>query len=883
MSQEKLTVILTHEHADFDALASQLAAHKLFPGAIPLLPRSLNRNLHEFLALYRTGLPFRQPEDLPRRTVARAIVVDTQSFATVRGMHPNTPALIIDHHPLQRALPKDWEYWGDPVGATTTLLVERIVEQGLAINPVEATLLLLGIYEDTGSLVYAATTPRDLRAATWLLEQGANLAVLRQFLHHALSAAQADLYSRLAENSQIYQIAGQPVMIAAASAPDYHDEISPLAHALRDVFDPAGLFLLVELADRIQLVARSTGEALDVGEIARAWGGGGHARAAAALIRGETLPAVQSRLLEMLRAAVKPPVTVRSIMTHGAPAVVAPTTTVNEMQQAIRRYGFEGYPVLATAQGIERRTGHPARALLGIITRRQIDRALHHDLGVHPVERYMRAGQVTATPNTSVAELQRLMIETGWGQIPVVDEDSEQIIGIVTRTDLIKLWDAPYGTPRREDLALRMAASLPPALLARLHAAGEAADALHYPLYAVGGFARDLLLGRPNFDVDLVVEGSAIEIATRLASSLGGYVRIHERFGTAKWLLDDADTQPANADGASLPGSLDFASARAEFYETPTALPTVERSSIKLDLHRRDFTINTLAIALNQGRWGEMLDFYGGVRDLQQGLIRVLHTHSFVDDPTRILRAARFEQRFGFRIEQRTAELIANSVDLLERVTPARIRHELELIFGEQQPERALHRLQTLGVLATIHPRLVVDSTTEARFAALRAALRAHGPAQPADTDQLYFAIWTYALDEADFGRLNERLSLMHSTLTLLQDLHRFKPRLALLHDPALRASDIYLLLQPLLEATRFLLPILSESPVVAAHVQRFEDTLRPLRISTDGHALRRMGLAPGPVYGKILDAVRAAWLDGEINSEAEEQALVQQLALNNL
>jgi tRNA nucleotidyltransferase (CCA-adding enzyme) len=879
MAADSLTVIVTHEHTDFDALASMLGAHKLFPEAVPVLPRTLNRNLREFLALYRSGLPFRQQEELPRRPVDRVIVVDTQSFTTVRGMKPDTPGLIIDHHTLPDRPEPGWRHWGGEVGATATLLVEKMAERGLPVTPVEATLLLLGIYEDTGSLVYVTTTPRDLRAGAWLLEQGANLQVLRRFLHHPLSPAQAELYSKLAENSQVYDIAGHSVVIATAYAPDYSDEISTLAHSLRDVYEPAGLFLLVDLDDRIQMVARSTSDAVDAGRIAKQLGGGGHARAAAALIRNRSVDEVQAHLLDLLHETVKPSVTVAQIMTHGNPVTVPSGTTIEEMAQVIQRYGFEGYPVVDSEQG--QRASH-AGQLRGIISRRQVDRATHHGLASHPIDRYMRTGRITVTPETGIADLQRLMIESGWGQIPVVDPASEEIIGIVTRTDLIKLWGSPAAQSRREDIALRMESSLPAPLLATLRTAGEAAEALGYPLYAVGGFVRDLLLGRPNFDVDLVVEGNAIELAHRLAKAHGGRTRSHRRFGTAKWILPNVDANSIGelhtARNGDLPASLDFVSARTEFYAEPTALPTVERGSIKLDLHRRDFSINTLAINLTPGRWGELLDFYGGERDLQEGLIRVLHTHSFVDDPTRILRAARFEQRFGFCIEQRTAELIGDAVDLLDRVTPARVRHELELIFAESRPEQALRRLEELGVLDHIHPDLHVDDWIAVRFEKLRAALPIHSGELPADVDQLYFAIWTYRMEAMAFAQLDQRLNLMRSTLAVLENLHELKDDVPRLQRPDLRPSEIYQILQPASAATRFLLPIITGSETVQAHFQRYEQTLRHVRPRTDGRDLKRMGLAPGPLYRQVLDVARGAWMDGAIQSEAEERALVERL-----
>ena len=886
MAKDKFTVILTHEHTDFDALASMLGAYKLHPHAVPVLPRSLNRNLEGFLALYRSALPFRRQEDLPKQHIDYAIVVDTQAYATIRGMKSDTPGMVIDHHALQKPMGTGWTFWGGDTGATTTLLVEQIRERKITVTPVEATLFLLGIHEDTGSMVYATTTPRDILAAGWLLERGANLQVLARFLHHPLTTAQKELYAKLAENSETVSIAGHSIVIAPAVAPDYQDEISTLAHTLRDIYDPAGLFLLVDLGDRIQLVARSTTDAIDVGAIAKEMGGGGHPRAAAALIRNQTLAEVSARLQDLLRATIKPSLTVGQIMTHGTPITVTPDATIGDMAEVIQRYGFEGYPVVDHADN-RRTAARPIQAdqLRGLISRRQVDRAQYHGLASHTVDRYMRTGCVTVSPDQSVTELQRVMIESGWGQIPVVEPTSGQIVGIVTRTDLIKLWGQPIQESRREDIVLRMDSALPTALLTLLRLAGATAEELQFPLYAVGGFVRDLLLGRPNFDVDLVVEGDAIAVAKHLAAQYGGRTRSHKRFGTAKWILPGADeslsalTGPSgDAQNTFLPASLDFVTARTEFYAEPTALPTVERSSIKLDLHRRDFTINTLAICLTPDRWGELLDFYGGERDLQEGLIRVLHTHSFVDDPTRILRAVRFEQRFSFQIEARTVELIADSVDLLERITPARVRHELELIFAEVRPEDALRRLDQFGVTAHIHSGLRSDDWVVSRFEALRAAFPADRSRLPAQIDQLYFALWTYRLEPGAISELDLRLNLMRSTMTLLENLHASRRHVTELEGPDLKRSRICRILHQTLEATRFLLPIVSASEVVHNHVALYEQELRFVRPRTDGRDLKKMGLAPGPIYRDVLDAARDGWLDGTLSSKEEETTLVTHL-----
>ncbi|MCD6291184.1 MAG: CBS domain-containing protein, partial [Anaerolineae bacterium] len=488
-----MQVILTHEHADCDAIASLVAARKLYPEAVPVLPRKLNRNIREFVTLYRDVLPLRQVDEIPRGRIDRVILVDTQTFQPLRGMRGCVSGQIIDHHPQQGTLPAEWSFWGEEVGATTTLLVEQIAERHIRVTPLEATLFLLGIYEDTGTLTYSTTTSRDARSAAWLLEHGANLDVVNRFLRHALTPEQQALYQRLAANSHPYEFAGRAVIIAVARADEYVEEVSTLAHRLGDLYEPEGLFLLVQQDDSIQLVARSSSDAIDAGAIARKLGGGGHSRAAAALIHGMTLDEAERRLVELLERLVRPAVTVAQIMSHGEPQTVSPDMTVAEAAERMQRYGFEGFPVVANGQ------------IVGMLTRRQVDRALHHGLQNLPVSQVMHAGTVVVHPEDPVQRLQALMAEHGWGQVPVVSSEDGRLLGIVTRTDLIKTWSRPPD--RVETLADRMEEALPQELHTLLREVGHVAYELGYPLYAVGGFVRDLLLGIPNVDLDLVVEG----------------------------------------------------------------------------------------------------------------------------------------------------------------------------------------------------------------------------------------------------------------------------------------------------------------------------------------------------------------------------------------
>ncbi len=693
-----MNVIVTHEHADFDAVASLIAAAKLYPSATPCLPRRVNRNVQDFLALYGEGLRFAQPDAARPHDLQRVIVVDTQTVPSLKGLSAATSLHFIDHHPFDKDLPKHATHEGREAGATTTLLVARLMQTRTPVSPIEATLFLLGIYEDTGALTYGGTRLEDFQAATWLFEQGANLDIVHDFLHHPLTPPQRALYQTLLQAARFTDVAGHTVMIASARVERYVEEISTLAHHLRDLYDCDALFVIVQEDDHVQVVARSTSDAIDVGAIADELGGGGHARAAAALLRGAALEGVERQVQNLLVTHVRPMVSVGQIMSRSV-STLTPDMPVRDAETLMKRYGHEGFPVVG-----------PAGEVVGLLTRREIDRAVQHGLGEQPVAAYMHKGAMTVAPDDTVERARAIMLSRGVGQVPVVSDG--KLLGIVTRTDLLKLWGRTQTPAPEIDIVHMLETALPEEVLILLRAAGSVAHKKQYSLYAVGGFVRDLLLGRPNFDLDLVVEGNAIALAKSMAKRFGGHVHIHTRFGTAKWMLADSSF-------SALP-SLDFITARREFYTHPTALPQVESSSIQQDLHRRDFTINTLAVCIDEMRFGQLLDFFGGVSDLHARTVRVLHNLSFVEDPTRILRAVRYEQRLGFAIEPRTAELIGDALELMPRVSGERVCNELFLIFGERAPQKSLHRLAELGVLRAIHPELHADDLLKARFARIR-------------------------------------------------------------------------------------------------------------------------------------------------------------------
>jgi tRNA nucleotidyltransferase (CCA-adding enzyme) len=876
MAGWNMRIILTHEQADFDALASLLGAYLLDETYIPVLPRKMNRNVRAYVTLYGAELPFVDPRDLPNETVESIRLVDTQSMATVRGVTSDTRVHVVDHHPIRSDIPPAWTILSEDVGATTTIFVEDMQEHNGELSMIEATTLLLGIYEDTGSLTYTRTTSRDLHAASFLLEQEANLRIAGDFLNHPLSGEQQKLYDTLRNQLESYDIHGHTVVVACGNAQGLDEELSTVAHKLRDLLDPDALFMLITTRAGVQMIGRSTSDHIDVAEITARFGGGGHSRAAASLIKGRELDDVHDELLALLPEYVRPAVTVAEIMS-AKPQVLTPETPVQEAAERMQRYGYEGYPVVKEGK------------VVGLLTRRAVDRAMAHRLNLTAAS-LMNGGEVVIHPDDSIDRLQHLMTDTGWGQIPVIDETRGDIIGIVTRTDLLKILTPQSTRQGRANFAVKLEAAMPRARLALLKLIAGIASEQKSAFYIVGGFVRDLILETPSQDFDLVVEGDAIALARQLQERYGGRLTTHARFGTAKWMITGICVELSRILGepeeaGDLPEFLDLISARTEFYTHPTALPTVERGSIKLDLHRRDFTINTLALRLDSTHYGELHDYWGGVNDLREGLVRVLHPLSFVDDPTRMLRAVRFEKRFNFAIEKRTLELLQEARSLLGQVTGDRIRHELDHILDESQRQEMLERLADLGLLREIHSGLLWDDTSRENLGMLDFVdvRPLHGLkldlGRGNNLRRLAYILWFIHLPVEKIQVILRKLRYPASqSKVVLMASHIWKDLPWMANAKLSQIANRLEGMHPLSIYAAFLA---ARDEGICTKFQKYIDRVGEVTPAVSGHDLRRLGLPPGPAYKRILGAIRDAWLDGKIENASQEQEYLEELLRN--
>jgi tRNA nucleotidyltransferase (CCA-adding enzyme) len=412
---------------------------------------------------------------------------------------------------------------------------------------------------------------------------------------------------------------------------------------------------------------------------------------------------------------------------------------------------------------------------------------------------------------------------------------------------------------KKLNLREEIEAQLPPELVHFIKIAGEAANAQGQNIYLVGGVVRDLLLKKTTLDLDLVVEGDALALARSLAEGKPVKLTTHSRFNTAKLAWQG--------------WSVDIATSRSESYARPGALPDVKPDSIRNDLYRRDFTVNAMAVYLSPDRYGDLLDIYGGVNDLNNRLIRVLHGNSFIDDATRVWRAIRYEQRLGFKIEESTMALLKKNISMLDTISGDRIRNELVLVLKEEHPEKALTRVAEMGVLAKVHPALQMDEWLEE---GLREA-QIYNPGKPVPP-ALSFALLTCRLGTKAIEELVSYLRIPRAIADVMRDTVSIIIEEQLLAQPGIAPSRIYDQLHGYSPQAIMAVSIATDSETAQAHIRLYLDKLRYIKTSMNGHDLIRLGIPEGPRVKEVLRKLLYARLDGKVTSREGEEEMIKGL-----
>ncbi|SHG98164.1 tRNA nucleotidyltransferase (CCA-adding enzyme) [Thermosyntropha lipolytica DSM 11003] len=865
-----MDVITSHNALDFDGLAAMVAANKLYPSGVKVLAGTLSKNVKKFMAIYKDSLFIKNPREIDFDEVKRLIIVDTASAHRLGKLkelagREDIEIHVYDHHPVMDDDIKGTIKEVQEVGAATTILVEKIMEKDLEITPFEATILALGIYEDTGSLLFQSTTYRDAYAVAYLLQKGANLSVIANFMELSFSEEQKGLWQELLQSVKHFNIGHTDIAVAWAIREDFIPGLDVVTYRLMEVENSEAVFTLVLMEGKVNIVGRSRTDTVKVNEVLAPWGGRGHEKAASTVVKGKSVEEMLLLLEQRLKDSVLPGLTARDIMS--SPVKTIPLTfTMEEAGKVMLRYGHTGMPVV------------DGDKMVGVISRRDVDKARMHNLGHAPVKAFMTTGVKWVTPDTPVAQVQKIMVENDIGRLPVIENG--RLIGIVSRTDILRVL---HGDEYPEDHMIMyqpgghdyfnvkelLEAKMPYDILHLLKTAGEVAEELGYKVYCVGGFVRDLLLSYPNFDIDLVVEGEGEKLAISLAERLGGRVRIHKRFGTAVVIINDDF-------------KIDVATARTEYYEFPAALPKVEKSSLREDLYRRDFTINTLAVALNPDRYGELIDYFGGRRDLEQKYIRILYNLSFIEDPTRIMRAIRFETRYGFTIEPDTLRLAQDAVErrMLGKLSYKRILQELILILSEPDPMPALIRMKEIGVWEYVLPDVDLDRADEGlwrRIPSVVAWFKERYHALYVKTWLVYLGAILALADQESREKFLACYPLDRQALKAVKEIEKAGmvwQEIAAARD--IKSSWLDKLINGWEKESLIYLLLLVREEKIWEKIVEYLDRKEKIKLEINGHDLRILGLKPGPVYKKILDELYLLKLDGIVKDKDEEINMVK-------
>ncbi len=866
-----MEIITTHFNPDYDALASAIAAKKLYPNAYIVLHGNKEKSMKNFFIqtiLYSFDIVDINKLDLSQ--ITRLIIVDTSRkdrigvFSEIIN-NKDIEIIVFDHHLEENEIETEQKFI-KKFGACTSILVEFLKERDISLSPEEATTLMMGIYEDTGNLTFNTTTEADYYAAAYLLKNNANLNTVRDILYHDITIEQIEILKQFIETEEIINIQGTNIAITTASYDSYIPEIAVAVHKFKDMKNLQVIIAILRLGNKIYLICRSSAPEISVKYIAEYFDGGGHDSAASAVIKNKTIIEVYNEIKAFLLTLDKIGLTAKDIMT-------SPVITIKEndnilyANEILNRYNINVLPVL----------DEKTHRIIGLITRQIVGKSMYHNLENLKVKEYMIEEFDTVTLTTNFEKIKDIILKENQRLLPVVENN--KVIGVITRTDILK---TIYNMENKnnyiendaveKDVKNLLKGEVADPILDKFRILGEIADKLGYRVYVVGGFVRDLMLRRENFDVDLVIEGNGIKFAKYVFHhhDIVEKIRTYEKFKTAKIFFKDGFV-------------FDLATARLEYYEKPGSLPIVQKSSLKMDLYRRDFTINTLAIEITKNNFGELIDFFGGVKDIKDKKIRIIHNLSFVEDPTRIFRAFRFACRFNFTLGKQTETLIKNakSLKLLNTVPKSRITHELKAIFEEENVKDIIVMLHNYKLLKFVFSKTNINQNIFNLISELEEVTNWHKLTFPNEYIErwiVFLIAFVYRLkreeviESCDIIGLNEKhcakiINILNETNIILKEL--------VLEKQSSTYKRYNLLKNKHIESLLFCIARTSTERV-KQYIIEFLIKHRFVKPDLTGYDLIKMGLKPSPVFKEIFEKIIEMKLNGKIKNINDERHFVE-------
>ena len=864
------TVILGHAGADFDCVASMAGLSRLYVGAVAVLPTSLEPNVEEFLRLYEGRFRFvRTPAAVLLRDEIETIVLADTIVASRLGDYralldrPGIRLVAYDHHELSSA---SLQHIDDghiqKCGATASLVTAALRSQFVPVNPDEATLLALGIYEDTGSLLFPETTAFDVEQAAYLLKAGASLSMVARFVTTYLVPKQQTALETALSSVTVQTVAGAEIAFAYVEAARNVGNLSVIVHRLSQIVRSDAIFLLYRTPEALYVLGRSD-RFLNVAELLAPLGGAGRVHAAACILHdGTSMQTAQAHILDNIAARrTQRRQVVREIMTPD-PVVIPDDEPAAEALQTMVNLGFSVLPVRHEA------------TLVGIVAKKALEKSSLVRLREKPVRYFLNAHLPAVSPLATTEELVQAFGTYSTGLLLVMEEG--HLIGVVSRSDLLRFLNRTGGpravaevsrarTILREDMD-RLGGSGTAQTLSRI---GQIGETLGNPCYLVGGSVRDVLLGVAPKDFDIVTEKDVSGVAAAVASAFNTEVISYGRFMTHKVRIAGRE--------------FDFAGARLEYYDYPGSLPTVAPAPLMKDLLRRDFTVNALAMSLAASDFGTIIDATGGLSDLGSRRVKITYPDSFIEDPARILRAVATQARFGFRLEVETASKAHEALELglLNVRRNKRAQDEFkEMLSGG-------HAVACVQGLSDLGPSLLGLPLARPRSSKLRLLAeldRSHVENEGIIEEPSWVApllIWLGRIpgDELreilkDFG-LSDRAA---ASCRAWQSRERALRRMLRSETP--RVSAVAQKLQELPDAVLHILTARLMAAGAREQREYLEEVLRRSRkpVLVTGGDVVRLGVREGPLVGRRLDQVRRLQLDGVLHSRAEALAYLRTL-----
>ncbi|BAI80546.1 polyA polymerase family protein [Deferribacter desulfuricans SSM1] len=860
-----MKIVLTHISPDFDAFASAYTALKLYDADYFVYTTGFDDAIKKFIRDYQLDIPLIHLNELDTSNIETIIITDCkirERLGDAANLLSKAKKIIIyDHHPVSgRDIDADEEFIFN-FGSTSTIITERIKIRGLKLDIATATLLLLGIYEDTGFLSFSNTTPRDLYASAFLLENGADISVLQIYLQRDLSKQHIFILNQLLQNLNVLRVASFSIGIAHASYDEYVPEVAVLANKILNLEGLDACLLLIRIEDRVLFVGRSKVDEIDVSKVAEGFKGGGHPYAASAVIKDMTLQESLEKLSYLIEENIKPIKFAMDFMTSPVKYIDV-DSKFEEALDIFMKYNLNGMPVVKDGKTV------------GLISRKDILQGMKHGLKNEKVSSIMQTEFFTVKPDTPFSVVEDIILEKRQKLVPV--EEDGRLVGVITRTDFLRAMAELNKTPkyilgrissidskRFRNVKHLMKDRLPGKIYNILVEIGVLADQVGMNAYVVGGFVRDLIMKIENFDIDIVVEGDAVVLAKKFAKLKNAKVSVHYKFKTAVVILPDNFR-------------IDFATARSEYYDFPAAAPKVEDSSIKIDLYRRDFTINTIAIKLNKEDFGALVDYFGAQSDIRDRKIRVLHNLSFVDDPSRIFRAIRFAVRYNFDIGPHTERLLKHAINLklIDRIVGQRLFLEIKYILCEKEYLKALNMMKNYGILKFFSNSINFSEESLEIFKFLDKLINWYS-VQINRNIEIWiprFNLLFHSLKRGEFIKLLERFEF-NSNYKKYFASQVFKSRNAAIRlkkNKNITNSYIYNTLKDLEdEFVLYLSAILGEK--FENLIKKYYTYIKEIKLEINGNDLKDLGYKPSEKFKYVLDKLLELKLDGVILNKGDE------------